>query len=310
MSVFAQKVRSARPGILTYGLTPPRAAHDAARLHEIADRQRARLETLPVDAVILYDLQDESSRDAAPRPFPFLPTLDPFAYVQGYLSTLGIDTVVYRAVGNHDEAGFGAWLADADQVSTPAAVTFVGSPALHARGALSLRRAYELYAANCRRLLLGGICIAERHARKGDEHLRMLDKRAQGCSFFVSQAVYDAEASHTLLEDLARELGARALPPFPVILTITPCGTEKTLEFMKWLGISFAPEIEARLRSSRDMLAESVTIAEDLIRRFAREGAGAIPVGINVESVSIRKADIDAAASLVEFAARELRRAV
>jgi len=307
MSLFAQKVRSARPGILTYGLTPPRAAHDAARLHEIADRQRARLETLPVDAVILYDLQDETSRDASPRPFPFLPTLDPFAYAQNYLSTLGIDTVVYRAVGNHDEAGFGAWLADADQVNAPAAVTFVGSPANHARGTLSLRRAYELHAANCRRLLLGGICIAERHARKGDEHLRMLEKRAHGCSFFVSQAVYDAEASHTLLADLARELRARALAPFPVILTITPCGTEKTLEFMKWLGISFAPEIEARLRNGRDMLAESVAIAEDLIRQFARQSS-AIPVCINVESVSIRKADIDAAASLVEFAARELRK--
>lgn len=310
MSVFERKVQAAEPGILTYGLTPPRAGYDAARLREIADRQRQRIAALPIDAVVLYDLQDESSRDATPRPFPFLPTLDPSLYAAQYLSSL--PTVVYRAVGNHDEAGFASWLRAADAADEPAAVTFVGSPSSRsgADGAsrLSLRRAYELHATHCQRLLLGGICIAERHSKKGNEHLRMLEKHALGCSFFVSQAVYDASVTQTLLNDLVEALRRAQLRPFPVLLTLTPCGSERTLEFIKWLGIALDPELEARLQNSRDMLAESVSICEELIRQFVRHGPREIPVGINIESVSIRKADIDAAAALVEFAASELGR--
>jgi len=184
----------------------------------------------------------------------------------------------------------------------------VGSPsrATLPGAGLRLSRAYELYAAHCQRLLLGGICIAERHARKADEHLRILHKQALGCSFFVSQAVYDEAASTTLFCDLAREAAARGVDSVPLLLTITPCGNEKTLQFMKWLGVAFAPEVERRLRSSADMLQESSAICEDLIRSFARQRSPALPLGINVESVSIRRADIDAAASLVAFARREL----
>lgn len=308
MAGFREKVLARRSGILSYGLTPPRASHELERLSAIADRQRTQLRSLPIDAVVLYDLQDESSRDPSPRPFAFLPTLDPFAYARDFLGDVGRELVVYRAVANHDEAGFAAWLSAADSASGPAAVTFVGSPAYtrQPRDRLSLRRAYQLYAERCRRLLLGGIAIAERHLRKGDEHLRMLDKHAQGCSFFVSQAVYDSNASGRLLADLSREADARALLPPPVLLTLTPCGSEKALQFMKWLGISFDPALERRLLDAKDMLAESIAICEQLIAEIAARRHGPVPLGINVESVSIRRADIDAAVELVEFAQRAL----
>ena len=308
MGDFREKVLARGSGILSYGLTPPRAAHGRDQLTAIAERQRAHIGSLPVDAVVLYDLQDESSRDASPRPFAFLPTLDPFAYARDYLGDAERDLVVYRAVANHEEAEFAAWLSAAESAVGPAAVTFVGSPARahQPRDRLALRRAYELYAKHCKRLLLGGIGIAERHLKKGDEHLRMLDKQALGCSFFVSQAVYDTNASELLLSDLAREARAREVLPVPVLLTITPCGSEKTLEFMKWLGIAFDPVLERRLLQSSDMLAESVAICEQLILEIAGRCNGPVPLGINVESVSIRRADIEAAAALVEFARRAL----
>ena len=266
--------------------------------------------TLPVDGIVLYDLQDETSREAAPRPFPFLPTLDPFAYARDYLGDTSHELVVYRAVANYEEAEFSDWLRAADMAAEPAAVSFVGSPASHPRpeARLGLGRAYELHAELCQRLLLGGICIAERHAKKGDEPQRILDKQRRGCSFFVSQAVYDAEATETLLADLAREASAHRVEPAPLLLTVTPCGSAKALEFMHWLGIAIAPDIERRLRESVDMLSESVRVCQDLIRHFARY-AGPVPLGINVESVSVRRADIDAAAELTHFARRELVRA-
>jgi hypothetical protein len=308
MAGFREKVLARRSGILSYGLTPPRAAHDLEKLSGIAERQRAQLRSLPVDAVVLYDLQDESSREPSPRPFAFLPTLDPFSYARDYLGDAGRELIVYRAVANHEEAEFAEWLSAADSASEPAAVTFVGSPARaqQSRDRLNLRRAYQLYTERCKRLLLGGIGIAERHLQKGDEHLRMLDKQAQGCSFFVSQAVYDLNASGRLLADLAREAEARAIPAAPLLLTITPCGSEKALHFMKWLGISFDPAIERRLLGANDMLSESIAICEQLIDEIAQRRDPRVPLGINVESVSIRRADIEAAAELVEFARRAL----
>ena len=308
MGDFREKVLARRSGILSYGLTPPRAAHEREKLTEIAERQRAHIRSLPVDGVVLYDLQDESSRDASPRPFTFLPTLDPFAYARDYLGDAERDLIVYRAVANHGEQEFAAWLSAAESAREPTAVTFVGSPAPTHQPCdrLSLRRAYELYSERCKRLLLGGIGIAERHLKKRDEHLRMLDKQARGCSFFVSQAVYDGNASASLLDDLAREAFTREMLPVPVLLTITPCGSAKGLAFMKWLGISFDPVLERRLLQSSDMLAESITICEQLILEIADRRSGPVPLGINVESVSIRRADIEAAAALVEFAHRAL----
>ena len=285
-------VLARRAGILSYGLTPPRAAHDRDKLAAIAERQRSHIASLPVDAVVLYDLQDESSRDASPRPFAFLPTLDPFVYTRDYLGDCERDLIVYRAVANHEESEFAAWLSAVDSAPEPAAVTFVGSPARtnQPTGRLGLTRAYELYSERCKRLLLGGICIAERHLKKGDEHLRTLDKQALGCSFFVSQAVYDEHASGKLLADLGREAAVRELLPAPVLLTI----------------IASDPVIERRLLQSSDMLAESVAICEQLILEIAGRRDGPVPLGINVESVSIRRAEIEAAAALVVFARRAL----
>ncbi len=60
---------------LTYGLTPPKASTPLERQREIAALQTARVNALGVDALVLYDLQDESSRTPVARPFPFIETI-------------------------------------------------------------------------------------------------------------------------------------------------------------------------------------------------------------------------------------------
>ena len=49
---------------------------------------------------------------------------------------------------------------------------------------------------------LGGVTIAERHAKYGNEHMRLMEKSAQGCEFFISQAVYNAQATIDLLSSM------------------------------------------------------------------------------------------------------------
>jgi hypothetical protein len=68
---------------------------------------------------------------------------------------------------------------------------------------------------------------------------------------------------------------------------------------MKWLGISFPRWLENELRHAPDPLERSVKLCEQIFNElfeFAREKR--IPLGFNVESVSIRKSEIDASVEL------------
>jgi 5,10-methylenetetrahydrofolate reductase len=101
------------------------------------------------------------------------------------------------------------------------------------------------------------------------------------------------------LSDYALALAARGQAPVPIIVTFSPCGSDKTLAFMKWLGISFPRWLENELSYSPDILAKSVKLCERIfaeLLEFAREKQ--LPLGINVESVSIRKAEIEASVEL------------
>jgi 5,10-methylenetetrahydrofolate reductase len=149
-------------------------------------------------------------------------------------------------------------------------------------------------------ITLGGIAIPERHMKKHDEHLRVFSKIQSGCEFFVTQCVYDLMAAKKFLDDYALYAKEHQKKMVPIIFTITPCGSAKTLEFMKWLGISIPSYLEERLKNSEDILHDSLKLSRDIfeILYFYGKGKG-IPIGCNVESVAIRKAEIDASIELL-----------
>ncbi len=127
----------------------------------------------------------------------------------------------------------------------------------------------------------------------------MLVKQDHGCRFFITQSVYDAGSTKSLLSDYALSLRTSGRSPVPVVLTFSPCGSVRTLEFMKWLGISFPRWLENELRHSADTLERSVNLCERVftdVQDYAREKR--LPIGINIESVSIRKSEIDASVEL------------
>jgi len=163
-------------------------------------------------------------------------------------------------------------------------------------------RGGELFALKTNKeLLLGGVTIPERHQSKGDEHLRVFDKIAKGCSFFVSQGVYDVNASKNFLSDYYYYGLEHNIPLVPILFTLTPCGSLKTLQFMKWLGISFPKWLENELMHSSDILEKSVNFSAQIwleLKSFADEKG--IPIGCNIESVAIRKVEIDASIDLLK----------
>src|SRR5580698_5012795 len=271
-SSLAEKLSSRMPGICLYGFAPPKQATPSDQLEGIVAQQLARLGSLPVDGLIVYDIQDEAERVSTPRPFPFLPTLNPEVYAQQSLGSLAVPKIVYRCVNRDTPDSFVRWL---DRVqATPRIAVFVGAPSRGAPAGLSLTDAYELAGRRAPHLLLGGIAIAERHARKLDEHERILAKTERGCRFFVTQAVYDVTSTKSLLSDYALAVGEKSGASLPIILTFSPCGSVKTLAFMKWLGVAFPRWLENELQFARDPLAKSLELCERIfleVWEFARD---------------------------------------
>lgn len=297
--MLTDKIRNKEAGILFYGMTPPKVQHTQEELQTIAAKHLERLNTLDVDGLILYDIQDESDRTDAKRPFPFMQTLDPCDYAKNYLDApLKYPIVVYKAVGKYDKDEFSKWLEARKDKRFH--TVFVGAASKDTKVTIGMQEAYELKKEICPDVALGGIMIPERHTVKHDEHLRVFKKIENGCEFFVSQCVYDLMAAKKFLDDYEAYAKENNKPIVPIIFTITPCGSAKTLEFMKWLGINIPAHLEDRLKNSEDILHDSVELSRNIfeILYFYAKGKG-IPVGCNVESVAIRKAEIDASIELL-----------
>lgn len=296
-------LRRAEHGLLLYGITPPSRTTEPHRADEIAEATLARLEAVAPDALIVYDVDAESDRSPGPRPFPFMPMMDPADFVAGHLTGWTGPVVVYRAVSKYAEAELGRWMSgvDTDRVLT----VLVGAASRHQAVTTRLSDAYRLHAGLSRRPLMGGVCIAERHVGTGQEHRRMMGKQDAGCEFFVSQVCYDLDHIRDLLSDYAYACRDEGVRPRPVVLTLAPCGSVKTLEFMSWLGIDVPRWLRTELRRSPDPLTDSyeqcLANAQALVGFCRRLG---LPFGINVESLTNRRVEIEASVAL----ATEVRR--
>jgi len=307
--MLIDKILNRQSGIVTYGIVPPKTGTDAAKVDEIAARQIRRLEGLDIDGIILYDLQDESQRNSQARPFPFMETIDPFRYGREKLSGLDVPRIIYRAVGKYSPAELSDFLAASaggDELTV-----FVGAASKSQQVTMSVNEAYDLRRATRGEVVLGGVVIPERHSTGNDEHARVFQKMSQGCSFFVSQGVYDVDASKNFLSDYYYYGIRHEVALVPIIFTLTPCGSLKTLQFMKWLGISVPRWLENELVHSNDILEQSIDYSERCWAELSEFAANkGIPIGFNVESVAVRKVEVEASIELVSrvTAGHHLRR--
>lgn len=294
---LATRLADRESGYLLFGLTPPRRSVAPDEAQRIADVTLDRLAGLDLDGLLLYDIVDESERTDESRPFPYLPTIDPTDYLVHHLGAWEKSVIVYRCVGKYTQPQLETWLHDQDpeRVST----VFVGAASREMSVATTLTEAQALRSRSRTEVLLGGVAIPERHAAGAEEHARLLAKADRGCSFFITQVVYDAQAARNLVSDYYYACLDRGTAPLPVIFTLSVCGSLKTLEFLRWLGVDVPRWIENALRHSDDTLEASSTLCLAIARDLADFCRSLdVPFGFSVESVSIRKAEIDAAAAL------------
>ncbi len=305
--MFFNKIKRKESGILLYGITPPKAQTTPERVSEIAVRTMNNLSSMDIDALIVYDVQDESARTTEERPFPFSHALDPFEFASEHLQPLPVPKIIYRPAGKFTKEELSHWLNGLKNHGFHP--IFVGLPTPDYVVKTSLKEAYEIWREHENHSVIGAVTIPERHAILKDEDVRILDKMDSGVSYFISQCIFNVEYTKRILEDLvaACQNKNRELPT--IIFTLTVCGSAKTLQFMEWLGIHIPEDICEDLKSSANPVARSVelavAVANDLIK-YCQERS--IPFGFNIESVAIRKEEIDASLELLNTV-RELLKA-
>jgi hypothetical protein len=304
---IAARISSGQGDFVLFAVTPPRRSTPVDRLPEIARATVERLEHLDLDGLVLYDIDDESSRNPVERPFPFSPTVDPAEYRAGHLTQWRTPVIVYRAVGKYQREDLRSWITDQDPRRTLSVM--VGAASSGSSPAVSLADAQAMSAELNPDLLLGGVAIPERHSRRENEHLRLIAKQQAGCKFFVTQVVYDLNAAKNLVSDYRYECESRGLARVPIVFTFSVCGSMKTLEFLRWLGVDVPRWIENDLRHATNPLAASLeqaaATAVELVDYCRRLG---VPFGLNVESVSIRREEIDASVELATQLTAGIRR--
>ncbi|MDQ5847559.1 MAG: hypothetical protein M3544_01170 [Pseudomonadota bacterium] len=299
MQELRAKLRDPGERLLLYGTTPPRLGTAQEQVAAAADKLAARLEGLPLDAVVVYDIQDETGRTELARPFPFAGTVDPRGYSRLLTERTGRPAIAYKALGAMTEGEWRPWLAEARQGYGVEFLSIVGRPTSGIRYPLPLSRAIRIAAGPATGLTVGGVVIAARHTDERSESARLLAKSIEGCGYFISQTVYHAPPTQRLLRDYLRDCRGAGVEPRCVVLTFAPCGRDKTLAFLRWLGVNVAPETERAILGAASPLAKSIEICRDNLRRIL-DGAYAagIPLGVNVESVSINRDEIDASIDL------------
>ncbi len=294
--MLTDKIKNRMPGIMTYGLTPPKQENSHDKLLEIAQKQAERINSIDVDALVIYDIQDEADRTNDQRTFPFMETVDPGVYAENYLAAVNLPKIVYRCVGKYTQEQLAEWTDTGQRVYS----VFVGAASKTQQVKLSLKDALRYFSGQ-ENLVLGGVTIPERHMTRKDEHLKVIRKSLDGCKFFISQVTYNAQAAKDFLSDYYYYCEENRIDMVPILFTLTPCGSVKTLEFMKWLGISIPRWLENDLQHSKDILERSLRLSKDVfleILAFSKEKS--IPVGCNIESLSTRKVEIEASIQLVK----------
>jgi hypothetical protein len=240
--------------------------------------------------------------------------------------------VVYKAVTNMpSRKHFEVWLEKAVEQDRHTAINVVGAPASGATQTGPSTKEASMIAAERLGVKFGAVCIAERHTEKKCEHVIMGKKSTWGAEWFISQGIYDPEPMVQLIKDYSRLCQDEAKVPDKIILTFCPCGRRSTLNFIRWLGMQVSQEVEDRIFASEKVEKDAapvpiaytaqnkmvilkagsltakkpkkprtpVEISCDLLCEFLTtvlmETAGCgVPLGINVESVSGFKDEIDA----------------
>ncbi|MGA9838992.1 MAG: hypothetical protein WBF81_07155 [Thermoplasmata archaeon] len=137
--------------------------------------------------------------------------------------------------------------------------------------------------------LVGNITIPQ---REGEAH-RMLSKTRAGAAFFTTQIVFDADAVFEMVRQYDLLCRQASLAPVAVLLSVAPLVDEQDAEFVRWLGADVPEAAERAILDGEEGGAAQRSVDRALevwssVSDRARERGLEVPLGVNVEQISIR----------------------
>lgn len=291
-----------------FGTVPPPAKLPMEKVKGIVEAVAKSINAINPDAVVIYDIQDEPSRNGKERPFPFFSTHEPrlFASMLKQLAP-GCDPITYRALtSGQSKASFQDWCRETtgEEYGNLRNFVLVGSRANPGEEVLSVTDASSVLLQAARGVLLGGITLPERHRDRNDEPARLIEKTSNGVSFFTSQVVYNADNVIWMLRDYADACHKQGVAPARIFLTFAPFGSARTVSFMEWLGVEVPigsrkralckPTLKGRVCESMELSLVNLQRILQACKRLKLN----IPLGFSVEAVSRSSIELKGAVQL------------
>ncbi len=229
---------------------------------------------------------------------PFLRNMDPRDFVQRLGSDLGVDPIVNNVVA-HMSSGpaFRRWVAESLDRFGLRSFVLVGGTNSRIRypgpSVLEANQILHAVAEGHEDVALGNITIPDRE----NEVDRLVEKTQAGCDFFTTQVLFAAEPMATVLRAYGKRCAAQGLKPATVLLSFAPVSDFQDLEFLAWLGASVTPRTEEALAASdeKSLGRSSLELARTLwshLSAAALQSRPAVPLGVNIEEVSLHNFDL------------------
>jgi hypothetical protein len=101
----------------------------------------------------------------------------------------------------------------------------------------------------------------------------------------------------TVLRAYGKRCAAQGIPPATVLLSFAPVSDYQDLEFLVWLGAIVTPRTEEALLNGEgsEPGRASIEVARTLwshLRAAAVQSRPAVPLGVNIEEVSLHNLDL------------------
>src|SRR5438034_9745884 len=275
-------------------IVPPGRRASEKAVQSFVDRLREAMRSLrTLDAINIPEVLDENHAGQ-----PFYRDMDPRDFATLLGSDLPEDTIANKVVAHvPTPTALRRWIRESLERYRLRNFVFVGGNSSWVRyPGPSVIEANRILRASTRGrddVSLGNITIPERD----HEVDRLVDKTHAGCDFFSTQVLFEAEPMATVLRAYGRRCAAQGLKPATVLLSFAPVSDYQDLEFLAWLGASVTPRTEEALVANGEAAPGRSSIDDARtpwahLHAAAATSRPAVPLGVNVEEVSLHNFDL------------------
>jgi hypothetical protein len=312
-------------GIGVYALGAPNDCASSNMKIEHFNRIKKVVDGCNPSALVVYDIQDEQCKDGQPKPFKFIKKeqADIFAnFISKQFPNNPI--ILYRALPEKSlkpeiseaerKTVIDTWMNDTITKRNQKTLVWIGgnsrklpqivgkTPADYINDEVKIKYPD---------VMSGSVCLPER----GDIETDLMVKKTQNnCKFFITQMVYNYELFEKTIVDYVNKCISISIQPERIIFNFALFGEEKSINFMKCLGVLFSEEVlqkiseEVKEKNEGNYIRCSMNICQDLFKKLLilrkkinEEKHINLKIGFSVDVVTGNKSEYDKSIDLYKL---------